>query len=176
MLMTLPNISPGGLRDPDVVADRLAHLFYAVGPHQDRHRQDDLRGLAEVLLKIASHQQVEYLIGPPELHVGLERHRVIPLNEGVEELVDRDGLVVDEPGLEILPLQHPGHRHLGRYLHKAVYPQFLHPGGVERDDRLILIEDLEDLLFIGLRVYKQLLAASSARAWTTSPTDRRSSR
>ena len=32
--------------DPDVVAERLAHLLHAVGPEQDRHRQDRLRRLA----------------------------------------------------------------------------------------------------------------------------------
>ena len=47
---------------------------------------DDLRLLAVRALQLAAHQQVERLVGAAELDVGLDRHRVVPLQQRVQEL------------------------------------------------------------------------------------------
>ncbi len=74
----------------DVVAERLRHLALAVGPGEDRHRQDGLLGDPVRALDVAREQQVELLIGAAELDVGLDRHRVVALQQRIEQLEDRD--------------------------------------------------------------------------------------
>ena len=76
----------------DVVAQRLGHLLDPVGPRQDRHRQDRLLGLAVGALDVAAEQQVERLVGAAELDVGVDRDRVVALQQRVQRLEDRDRL------------------------------------------------------------------------------------
>ena len=50
----------------------------------------DLRRHAVGLLDVAREQEVELLVGAAELHVGVDRHRVVALEQRVEQLEDRD--------------------------------------------------------------------------------------
>ena len=84
----------GSLRDAHVVAERLAHLLDAVEALEERHGHGDLRGLIPRALELPPHEQVEELIGPPQLDVGLHRDRVVALQERVHELHDRDRTAV----------------------------------------------------------------------------------
>ena len=61
-------------------------------PTRSRHRQDRLLGLAVGALDVAPQQQVELLVGPPQLDVGVDRHRVIALQQRVQQLEQRDRL------------------------------------------------------------------------------------
>ena len=76
----------------DVVAQALAHLVHAVGAHQQRHHEALLRALAHHGLQLPAHQEVELLVGAAELDVGLDGHRVVGLQQGIEQFGDGDGL------------------------------------------------------------------------------------
>ena len=82
------------IRDPDVVAEGLAHLLHAVGPDEQRRRQRHLRLLSVLALQVPAHEQVERLVPAAELDVRLDRDRVRPLEQRVEELHDRDRLAL----------------------------------------------------------------------------------
>ena len=71
MLIVLPYISSRRVGDADLVAQRLGHLAAPVGADEDRHRQDRLLGLAVGALDVAPEQQVELLVGAPQLDVGV---------------------------------------------------------------------------------------------------------
>ena len=66
--------------------------------------------------------------------------------------MDRDRLTAAVALVEIVALQHARHGVLGRQADHAFRAQFVQPLGVEADERLLFVEDLEDLLGIGLRV------------------------
>ena len=51
-----------------------------------------VRALADLLLQLAPHQQVELLVGATEFDIALERHRVVALDERIKELVNGDRL------------------------------------------------------------------------------------
>jgi len=68
--------------DADVVAHRLGHLVDAVGAFQQRRGGDDLGRLPVVALDFAAHQQVELLVAPAQLHVGVESDRIVSLGSG----------------------------------------------------------------------------------------------
>src|SRR5512141_3056635 len=87
--------------------------------------------------------------GSDEFHVRPQRHRVVPLEERVEELVDRDRALFLVPFPEIVPLEHPRHRHLCGDTDHLLYAQRRKPLGVEPDLGPRRIEDLENLLLVG---------------------------
>ena len=59
-----------------------------------------------MLLQLASHQQVEFLVSAADFEVGLQRHRVIALHQRIEEFVDCDRLVAFVAFTKIVALQH----------------------------------------------------------------------
>ena len=143
----------GRLGDADIVAQTLGHLLHPVEPFQDRHHQHRLL-FAHVVgpLQMASHQEVELLIGPAQLDVTLHGHTVVPLQQRIEELADGDALAAFVTLFEVVALQHPRHVVLGGQLDQSVGPQGVEPGGVEHQLRLLGVEDLEGLLLIGLGI------------------------
>ena len=99
----------GRLVDADIVIQALAHLLDAVGAHQKRNEKALLGPLAHLLLEVAPHQQVEHLIGAAELHIGLYLHRIVCLEQWVEQLGYGNRLVVGEPLGEVIALEELGH-------------------------------------------------------------------
>ena len=81
----------GPLGDSDVVAQRLRHFLHPVGARQNGHGQDRLRPVAVVLLDVTREQEVELLVGPSELDVCVYCHRVVTLEQRVEQLEHRIG-------------------------------------------------------------------------------------
>ena len=65
-------------------------------------------------LQLAAHEQVEFLVGAPELDVRLQGDRVVALRKGIEELVDRDRLAALVALGEVVALEHPRDRVLRR--------------------------------------------------------------
>ena len=106
----------GRLVDANVVPEALAHLLHAVGAGQQRHQEALLRALAHLLLEIPPDQQVEPLVGAPELDVGLDHHRVIGLEQRVQQLRDGDWLVGLIASGEVLAGQELRHREPARQL------------------------------------------------------------
>ncbi len=92
--------------DPDVIAKGLGHLLHAIQPLKQRHGHYALRGLTVRPLKLAPHKQVEFLVSPSELYVSLQRNRVIPLDERIEELMDGYRLVRGVALTEVITLKH----------------------------------------------------------------------
>ncbi len=90
--IVLPYISCGGSVTPIWLPSDLDILRCPSVPDQDRHRQDRLLGLAVGALDVAPEQKVELLVGAAELDVGAHRHRVIALQQRVEQLEHRDRL------------------------------------------------------------------------------------
>ena len=62
----------GRFGDADVVSERLAHLLDAVQADEKRHEESDLRVLTFFALQITPGEDVQRLILPPHLHVGLD--------------------------------------------------------------------------------------------------------
>jgi uncharacterized membrane protein YccC len=77
-----------GDRDPDALP-RLRHLLDAVGADEQRHRHHDLRLESLFAHQVAADEEVEELIGSPELDVGLQRDRVVALCKRIEVCSDR---------------------------------------------------------------------------------------
>ena len=144
--------------DADVVAVGLRHLLHAVGAFEQRHGEHDLRKLVVVALQLASHEQVEFLVGAAEFDVGLERHRVVALRDGVEQLVHGDGLLFGEALVEVFALEHLRDRELGGQAHEAFVAELAQPLAVEADFGLVAVENLEDLRLVGFGVGVDLLA------------------
>ena len=98
------------------VAQALAHLLHAVEAGQDRQQHAELGALAEVALQIAPHRHVELLIGAAQLEIGLDRNRVVALQQRVEELVQGDRRAGAVAVGEILLGQHLAEEFKGRSL------------------------------------------------------------
>jgi hypothetical protein len=147
--MTLPKIS---------LAERLRHFVHAVGALEQRHRQHDLRRLTHVFLQLPTDQQIELLVGAAEFDIGLQRDRVIALDERVEEFVDRDRLSTFIALVEIVAFEHARDRVLRR--------QFDHIGGVHRAEPFRIepqfgafaVEYFVYLGCVGFRVCQHVLA------------------
>ena len=80
----------------------------------------DLLGLAVGALDVATEQEVELLVGPAELDVGLDRHRVVPLQQRVEQLEHRDRLAGRVALVEVVALEDPGHRRCAHQREQAL--------------------------------------------------------
>ena len=144
--------------DSHIVVERLRHLVDAVEAFEQRGRDDDLRLLAEIALQLAADEQIELLIGAPQLDVGHHRHRVVALHQRVEKLVDRDRLVRPVALAEIVALEHARDRVARRQADHALRAELVRPLRVKQDLRLVGIEDLERLLPVRRRVRLDLLA------------------
>ena len=129
----------------------------AVGAHQDGHGQRDLRFLAVFALDVAADQQIEFLLGGAELDVGLQRDRVVGLQQRIEQFVHGDGLIVVQTRAEVLAFQHARQAIMRAETNHVVAGQFSQPLAVVADLGALAIEDLVDLLEIGFRVGAHLL-------------------
>ena len=159
--------------DADVVAVGLRHLLHAVGAFEQRHGKHDLRRLVVVALELASHEQVEFLVGAAEFDVGLERHRVVALRDGVEQLVHGDGLLFGEALVEVLALEHLRDGELGGQAHEAFVAELVQPFAVEADFGFVAVENFEDLRLVGFGVGVDLLAGERRAGRRCGPRDRR---
>ena len=148
----------GRLADADVVAEALAHLLDAVQPLEQRHGEHDLRFEVVLAHDVAADEQVELLVGAAHLDVGFQRDAVVGLRQRVEDLVHEDGDTALEARLEVVALEHAGDGVARGQLDEALRSQLAQPAAVEVDDCLVGIEDLEDLLLVGLGVGLEFLA------------------
>ena len=103
-------------------------------------------------LEVAAHQQVELLVGAAHFHVGLEGHGVIALAEGIDEFVDGDGALLAEALFKVVAFHHAGHGIAGGQTDEVRGVHLAQPVGVEFHDGLFGVEDLEDLLLVGLGI------------------------
>ena len=88
----------------NVVAVALRHLLHAISALKQWQREADLGLHAHLLHELATGEQVEQLVGAPELHIGLDDHGVVGLHDRVEELVQADGLARRVAVVEVVAL------------------------------------------------------------------------
>ena len=110
-------------------------------------------------LQLAAHQQVELLVRASEFDIGFERHRIVALRDGIEQLVHGNRLLFLEALVEVFPLEHLRDRELCRQLYEAFVAKLAQPFAIEPHLGLVAVEDLEDLGLIGFGVLVDLLAA-----------------
>ena len=123
---------------------------------QQGHGEHDLGLQVELAHDFSPDQEIEFLVGAPHLHVGLQRHRVVSLGQRVQELVDTDGLVRLEAFGEVVPFQDPGDGVLRSQANPVLGAHAGEPLAVELYPGLHRIENLEDLLAVGLRILLHL--------------------
>jgi len=149
----------GLVGDADVVALGLAHFLFAVEADEDRHGDDDLRGLVVGLLYVAANEVVEGLVGAAKLYVAFDHNRVVALHQGVEEFVGIDVDVGGEALLEGIALEHLGDGLFGGNLDKLNKGQFGEPFAVVPDFEFFFggVEDFAGLLEVGFCVLLDFL-------------------
>ena len=91
------------------VAEALAHLLNPVEAHEDRQQQPELGALVEMALQITAHGHIEFLVGAAEFHIGIDGHRVVALEQRVEEFMQGNGRAAAVALGEILFGQHLAH-------------------------------------------------------------------
>src|SRR4029453_8184638 len=102
----LTELIRGRLVYSNVIAQALAHLFYAIEPFEKRHFHDSLLRLVLFFLEIAPDQNVKKLVGPAELHVRPHHHRIPPLHDRILNFMRVDRALIVDPRPEILALEH----------------------------------------------------------------------
>ncbi|EXF46863.1 hypothetical protein BAY1663_00587 [Pseudomonas sp. BAY1663] len=160
------------LLDADVVAEGLGHLLDTIKAFKKRHRNHALRFLPVRSLQLTPHQQVELLIGATKLDIGLERHRVISLDQRIKELVNGDRLVTGVALAEIIALEHARNGVLRGEPDEVGRRELVHPGRIERHLGLCRIENLEHLGLVGLGILEYLVTrqgrpGSTFATWIT---------
>src|SRR6185437_1864505 len=111
--------------------------LHAVGAFQDRHRKDNLRLLPVIFLQHASHQQIEFLVGTAQFHIGFQSDGIITLANGIEQLMNGDGLLFLEALVKLLALQHLRHGKFRRQPDKVLSRHLGKPARVEIDHSLL---------------------------------------
>ena len=103
-------------------------------------------------LKVAANQQVEPLVRASELHVRLDRHRVVGLEQRVQQLRDGYGLLRTEPLGEVVPCQELRHCEAPCEVDHAGQRELAEPLALPHCLRTLPVHQLEELLHVGLRV------------------------
>ena len=148
----------GRIRNADVVLLALAHLLYAVKPHQKRHRQNALRFLTILTLQFTPDEQIEALIGSAEFQICLQGDRIVALHERVQEFVHRDRQFFLEALGKIIALQETGERVAARELNETGRTQRIAPLRVVANFRLVQIKHHAGLVQVSLSIGFNLFA------------------
>ena len=137
----------------DVVAQGLAHLHLAVGARQQGQKDAHLGPLAEGFLQLATgHDDVEGLVRAADLHIGLQRHRVVALHEGVEELMQVNRVALAIALAEVLAGQELLHGKMRGNVNQVAELERAQPLVVVADDRAFRVQHLEGLVRISLGI------------------------
>jgi hypothetical protein len=143
--------SPRAAQDADRVPSDF-DIFSTPSSPQQGDRRDDL-GLEPLIAhEVPPDEEIEELVRAAELDIGLEGHRVVSLRQRIEELVEGDRLARGPALLEIVALEDPRHRDLRGETNEALGAERREPAAVELDHGLLLVQDLERLRRVGLRV------------------------
>jgi hypothetical protein len=102
--------------------------------------------------RVLPEQDIELLVGSPNLDIRVQDDRVIPLHQRVEELVDKNGRVLFVSLSKIITFEHTGDRVTGRKLDHILEIHLVKPLAVKADGRLLFIEYFKDLSLVGLGV------------------------
>ena len=86
-----------------------------------------MRGLPIMFLQLPAHQQVKFLVGATEFHVGFHRHGIVALHQRIQKFVDRYRLVALVALVEIVALKHARDGVGGGELDHVRRIHFVHP-------------------------------------------------
>jgi len=142
----------GKFGDADVVAEAFGHFALAIEADEDGHGEDSLAGKAVLALDFSVNKEIEFLFGGAEFDVGLEFDGVESGEQGIEQLVDGDGLAFVEALAEILALEQACEPITATEANDVLRGEFAKPIAVAADFGFGGIEDFEDLGEIGLGV------------------------
>ena len=147
----------GHFGDAHVIAQALGHFALAIEPHQDGHGQDHLLGLIELALNFASHQQIEFLLGGAQLHIGLEHHGIVGHQQRIEQLVNGDGLIACQARAKVFVLQHPCQAVFSAQPHNIVAGELSQPFAVVANFGFSRVQNFVHLREVGFCVFLHLL-------------------
>src|SRR3989344_3694076 len=94
------------IRERNVIANTLGHLLDAVSPNEKCRGKDLLLRHTEASLNAAAHQEIQKLVMPADLNIGLHRNGIIPLKQRVERFQGGHIASRSEALSEILALHH----------------------------------------------------------------------
>ena len=87
----------------------------------------------------------------------MDGHGVVSLHERVKKFMEPDRNIVGIAVLEIIALQHSGNGDSGGKLYYVVHGQKFQPFSVVAESGFGFVQDMEDLLLVGLGVDQHLL-------------------
>ena len=136
---------------------RFVHLV-AVESFQHRDDENGLWRLAEHLLQLPARENVEELVGSPEFDVGLDRDRVVRLQERVEKVLDGDGSLLFDSLAELLAREHLLRREARAQLDDVTEAELPIPLVLENNPCVLARHDQVELVEVGFGVRHHLVA------------------
>jgi len=132
-----------------MVAQRFAHLLFAIGAGEESGDEDDLGFLACLPLKVASDKIVEKLVIPAEFDIRFYGDRIVALENGVLKFGQADWDTFLVTFREVVPFEHSGNIDLSIETEEIGTGEFCQPFAISTDFRLLWVDDFEDLVGIG---------------------------
>jgi hypothetical protein len=111
-----------------------------------------------LLLQLAAGQDVEELVRSPELHVRLDRDRVIGLQQGIQQVLDRDRRLALLALAEFFARQDLLRGESRRELDDVAQAELPVPLVLQNDSRVLTWHDEVELIEVGPRVLHDLVA------------------
>src|SRR4029453_10612456 len=145
------------LIDRDKIAEALAHFFGAIQALENWKEKDDLLRQTFLPLEVAPYQNVKKLISSAELDIRFYHHRVPALHDRILNFVCADGLLVVNPGPEILALQHLLQRNSTVQANDVFERHRSKPVAIANGLRACRIKNLECLLTIAFGIFHYFL-------------------
>ncbi len=145
------------LSNADVVPQALAHLLAAIGPHQQGGHKALLGRLPHHGLELPAHQEVKLLVSAAKLNIRLYRHRVVGLEQRVEQFGqgNRAPLVISLA--EVISGQKLGDGKLAGKPDNIAKVKIVKPLALPPYLGLFPVNYLEKLLHIGIGISSHLL-------------------
>ncbi len=125
--------------------------------------------MSVLFLQLATHEQIELLIGAAQFQVRLQRHGVIALHQWIQEFMHRYRDTALEASCEVFAFHHARNRIPGRQLDHAAGAERIAPFGVVADLGFCGIEHQACLRVVGFGVLVNLFR-SKRRASGVAPT------
>ena len=113
--------------------------------------------LAHHGLELASDEEVEFLVGAAEFHVGLDGDGVVGLEEGVEEFGYGDGAIGLVAAGEVVSFEELGEGEAAGEGQNVGEGELAEPFALEDGFGAVLVDYAEELVEVGLGVFHDLL-------------------
>ena len=135
-----------------MVSERFAHLLFSVGAGEQSGDEDNLGLLARLTLEVATDEIVEELVVTTQFDVGLNGDGIVALQDGVLKFGQADGDAFSVAFGEVVPFEQAGDVDLSVEAEKVGTGEFGQPLAVVANFGFLGVDDLEDLVGVGLGV------------------------